>query len=173
MITMKTPDALFHYLSRPAAARVMALRQLQPKPHLPGLARRGKPFVLWSADAEWDPMANTLARRSHGSAEQSDADSSDQWRFRLDCRRPDALNAVGIKLIPWARLPLQARLESRDVAELQRAAAASGSDVGNWWVCLDSVSTSLELSGLLRLEARLDGLWTPETSGLGSTATAP
>jgi hypothetical protein len=171
---MKTPDALFHYLPPAAVASVRAQRQLQPRAHLPGAARRGKAFVLWSADAASDPMAAALAgldAACNEAASYGGAIHSELLRFRLDCRRLDALNAVGIKLIPWSRLALQARLDQKDVAELQRSAAASGSDASNWWACLDPVSTSLELSGLLRLERRHNGAWVQDAAAGGAAGT--
>ncbi len=168
---MKIPDALFHYTIGPKLSKVALSGRLLPANIGTPFPDKEKPVLWWSANSSWEPTATKLLTMDGGrtvirpTLEILNRDFG-AYRFRLDTRNPRALHEVGLKLLPWARMGLAARISADCVARMVAAGLDMGAKPIDWWGCLEAVPTSLEVSGLLRLERLMGPTWVAVEGGL-------
>lgn len=152
----KTPETLYHYTVGSKLEQIEKARRLEPRGYGMAASRREKPVLWWSANPLWEPTANKVVSRDgknfYRPALRELQEMVGVYRYALDCRKPDGLNATGIKLIPWSRIPLIAKIDPVDIASMLRSAQTLGSTPTHWWGTLDPVPLSLQVTGLLRLE---------------------
>lgn len=155
---MKLPEALYHYTVGPKLPLIAASRRLEPAGFGLALSRREKPVLWFSENSQWEPTANKAMSSDGGRTFRRPSmrelrDTLGLYRFRLDTRNPAALNTAGIKVFPWTRAGLVAHIDPTDVARMVKSGLELGSTPSHWWGVLEPVPVSLEVSGLLRLEA--------------------
>jgi hypothetical protein len=170
---MKLPEALYHYTVGPKLPLIESSGKLLPTNIGSDDPRRERPVLWWSANSSWEPTATKLVTLDGGktavrpSLEQLQA-LFGCYRFRLDTRNPSALHEVGLKLLPWSRMGMAARISPASVAHMVETGLEMGAVPTDWWGCLDPVPTSLEVSGVLKLH-RLDASgWTAIEGGLAA-----
>lgn len=155
----KSPETLYHYTIGPKLRLIGDARRLEPRGYGMAASAREKPVLWWSENPLWEPSANKVMSLDGKSFFRPTLKELQEnvgvYRFALDCRKPDGLHAVGIKLIPWARIPLIAKIDPGDVARMLRGGMNVGATPTHWWGTLEPVPLSLQVSGALRLE-RLD-----------------
>lgn len=173
---MKLPEAVFHYTVGPKLPLIAGSRQLLPTGYGLALSSREKPVLWWSENPQWEPTATKAMSRDGETffrpSVQEMQTTVGMYRFRLDCRNPDGLNKVGIKLVPWARMQLIAHIDPQEAVVMVSSGVKLGATPAHWWGCLDPVPVSLEKSGMLRLEHRPGNRWEPVEGGLAAAVAA-
>lgn len=154
---MKLPVALFHYTVGPKLPLILESRQLLPAGFGMAVSVREKPVLWWSSNPHWEPTATKVISVDGGKSYfRPSVDELQKaagiYRFRLDTRNPEALHALGIKLVPWTRMPLVARIDAKETQSMVAAGLKLGATPTHWWGTLEPVPTALEVSGVLRVE---------------------
>ena len=171
----KIPDFLFHYTIGPKMALIATSGSLAPRRFSGATSAREKAILWWSENPQWDASANkvmsadggkTFVRPSMRELQQAVG----LFRFRLDCRRPEALRAIGLKMAPFVRLQLLAHIDPDDMADMVRRGIQFGATPAHWWGSFNSCPLTLQSSGLLSMETREpvapgqgQDQWTPVT----------
>lgn len=178
---MKIPDLLYHYTVGPKIGLISDSGYLKPFGFGKAVNAREKPILWWSTNSHWEPTATKLISLDRGKTYgrpplEKLHEIVGCYRFCLNTRRLDSPSPAGIKLLPWARLPLVAGIDSKDVYQMVMAGLAVGAQPNHWWGCLDPVSLELEAEGILTVEVLDNGGWvpltgTPEALALASTNT--
>lgn len=175
---MKLPDAVFHYTVGPKLPLILKSRRLQPTGFGLAASSREKPVLWWSENADWEQTATKVLSTDRGKTYRRPSLAELQaeaglYRFRLDTRNAAALHEVGIKLVPWQRIPMLARIDPKDVQRMLMSGLHLGATPTQWWGTFEPVPTSLEVSGVLTVEhrdANAEGLardqWVPVDGGL-------
>lgn len=172
---MKFPEALYHYTVGPKLPLIAESGRLLPA-KVGAMDSREKPVLWWSANKTWDPTATKLVSFDGGrTVRRSSLDELRQlfgaYRFRLDTHNPAALHNIGLKLLPWTRAPMAARIPADDVARMTSVGVQMGATPMDWWGCLEEVPLSLETTGMLRLDRLGTQGWEPVEGGVLVAAT--
>ena len=153
----KIPDFLYHYTIGPKMPLIAESGRLLPKGF--GAEPREKPVLWLSENPQWDPTANKVVSRDGGVTFVRPTLQELQklvgiFRFRLDCRRPEALQAACIRLAQWTRMATVARIDARHMADMVKRGMSWGATPTHWWGCMDELPLALEASEMLIIEAR-------------------
>jgi hypothetical protein len=156
---MKLPESLFHYTVGVKLPGIATSRRLEPRGYGLAISKRERPVLWFSENPEWDPTATKVVSRDNGRTFVRPALSEMQvmvgiYRFRLDTRNPEALNAAGVKLVPWSRIQMVAHIDPKEAAVMVRSGLQLGATPTHWWGVMEPVPISLCVSGVLRLETR-------------------
>jgi len=154
---MKIPEALYHYTVGPKLSLIAKSRHLAPTGYGLATSKKEKPVLWFSENCQWEPTATKVISTDGGKTfRRPEVRELQQfvgiYRFRLDTRNLEALNAAGIKLLPWTRLQTIARFDPRDINDMVTTGMTLGATPMHWWGVMEPVPVSLEVSGLLRLE---------------------
>ena len=157
---MKIPEALFHYTVGPKLALIAQSKHLIPVGYGLASSQKERPVLWFSENPQWEPTATKVMSMDSGKTFMRPTLPMLQqtvgiYRYRLDTRNPEALNAAGIRLLPWSRVQLTARIDPKDVGLMVKAGMNLGATPTHWWGVMDPVPLSLEVSGVLRLETRV------------------
>lgn len=155
----KTPEFIYHYTIGAKLPLIEKSGHLAPRRYSAATSQREKAILWWSENPTWDatankPMSNDGGKTFFRPTLQQLQKAVGIYRFRLDFRKPEALQAVGVKPIHWTRLPAVAHIAPRDVADIVARGLKFGATPTLWWGTLDPVPLQLEVSGLLALEVR-------------------
>jgi hypothetical protein len=166
---MKFPEYLFHYTVGPKMPMIALSGVLRPNRQTITTSLREKAILWWSENPQWEPTANKVLSRDGGltferPSLQELMRLASVFRFRLSCRNPEALRAVGIKLLPFQQLGLVARVDRRDMNDMVQRGLKFGATPAHWWGTLEEVPLTLEARDVLTIEAR-----EPTASGQGQT----
>lgn len=173
---MKFPDAVYHYTVGPKLQLIADSGRLLPS-RIGAQDGREKAVLWWSANKSWEPTATKLltfdgGRTVHRPSFEELRRMFGAYRFRLDTRNPAALHNIGLKLLPWTRMPMAARIPAEDVAQMTLTGIELGATPTDWWGCLEDVPLSLETTGMLRLDQMTDQGWEPVDGGLVAAVVA-
>lgn len=166
---MRVPDTLYHYTIGPKMPLISQSGELRPFGFGRATNLREKAVLWWSSHEQWEPTATKVISLDGGASYERPSletlhDIAGCYRFRLDLRNPVGIHTAGVKLLPWTRLPLVARIAGQDVQQMIATGLRLGAVPSQWWGCLDAVPLQLEVSGLLRVDAfQDDGTWRPLT----------
>jgi hypothetical protein len=169
----KVPEYLFHYTIGPKMPLIAASGMLAPRRFSAATSMREKAILWWSENPQWDASANKVMSFDGGQSFVRPSmrqlqEAAGVFRFRLDCRRPEALQAIGLKMVPFGRLQLVARIDPKDMADMVQRGLQFGATPTHWWGSLDPCPLTLQSSGLLSIEAR-----EPVALGQGQDQWAP
>lgn len=162
---MRVPDTLYHYTIGPKMPLISQSGELLPFGFGLATNSREKAVLWWSSHPHWEPTATKVISLDGGNSFERPPleklhDIAGCYRFRLDLRNPVGIHSAGVKLLPWARLPLVARIAGQDVQQMIATGVRLGAIPSQWWGCLEAVPLQLEVSGLLRVDAyQEDGTW--------------
>ena len=162
---MRVPDTLYHYTIGPKLPLIAQSGELLPFGFGGSTNTREKAVLWWSSHENWEPTATKVISLDSGRTFERPTleklhNIAGCYRFRLDMRNPVAIHTAGVKLLPWTRLPLVARIAASDVQQMVTTGLRLGALPSQWWGCLEGVPMQLEVSGLLRVEAfQDDGSW--------------
>lgn len=169
----KLPDFLYHYTVGAKLPLIAKSGSLAPRRYSAAASPREKPILWWSENPTWDATANKPMSKDGGKTFFRPSLRELQqavgiYRYRLDCRKPEALQAIGVKPIHWSRLPAVAHIAPNDVRDIVDRGLKFGATPTLWWGTLDLVPLSLAASGILALEVRH-----PVEAGQGQEQWAP
>lgn len=155
----KIPDFIFHYTVGAKLPLILESGSLAPRRYSAATSPREKPILWWSENPTWDATANKPMSQDGGKTFFRPSLKELQkavgiYRFRLDCRRPEALHATDVKPVHWTRLPTVAHIAPRDVQDIVERGIKFGATPATWWGTLTPTPLTLMASGILSLEVR-------------------